>query len=606
MQGTLVNLNELLAGYKLFYIPVFQRSYAWEQRNLEDLWEDIYYLDASKQHYFGTVLLKDSGESAKAGLATFKKFDIIDGQQRITTAQILIREIISHMKLVSDDDKLKSQVLDFEKEYLKYEHLYKLNPLGDDGDFFHDFVIDNKEFLSGQADTHSQRRLVEAKLYFRERLETEKEALNDGFMDFLTDLWSKLVGLQLMQYVVNSDADAIRIFETANDRGRPLSNLEKTKSFLMHTSYLGTGNDVDKVESRLQEINGRFSHIYRFAEDVSQNQYIGRFGADNFQRYHFINFESPDKKRSSRYVNELKDIIRDKLRQGEDGVQYALDYAKDLEQAFFAVQDMSARYKKGFMDTDKVGELLGKLFMVGRLGNTFPLLIAAWMRFSDEPESMARILKLLEAFTFRVYLVGRYRSNAAESRLYRMAYEVHQRRWDYEKLIAELKRIIQDYRNNEGFEANLHNEDFYHRLTSHDMKYLLSEYEIQLRRISGDLPLSLLQQEQILSPGTWQVEHIWPQNDSKLNLPEDLKQLHGQSVHKLGNLTITSWNASLSNKTFKEKRDGDQKNAPKIRAYVESDLHIQSDLKNYDEWTPKTIRKRENEIVDFALTRWSV
>ena len=175
MQGTLVNLNELLAGYKLFYIPVFQRSYAWGNRNLEDLWEDIYYFDASKQHYFGTVLLKDSGETAKAGLATFKKFDIIDGQQRITTTQILIREIISHMKLVSDDDRLKNQVIEFEKDYLKYEHLYKLNPLGDDGDFFHDFVIDNKVFLSGQADTHSQRRLVEAKSFFRDHNSKRKK-----------------------------------------------------------------------------------------------------------------------------------------------------------------------------------------------------------------------------------------------------------------------------------------------------------------------------------------------------------------------------------------------------------------------------------------------
>ena len=98
----------------------------------------------------------------------------------------------------------------------------------------------------------------------------------------MTDFWSKLVGLQLMQYIVNSDADAIRIFETANDRGRPLSNLEKTKSFLMHTSYLGTSDDNGTVTSRLAEINGRFAKIYQFSEGVSENQYIGRFGADNW------------------------------------------------------------------------------------------------------------------------------------------------------------------------------------------------------------------------------------------------------------------------------------------------------------------------------------
>ena len=63
MVGTLVNFNGLLTGAKLFDIPTYQRSYAWEEDNLKDLWEDLYYLDPSKDHFFGTVLLKDSGRT---------------------------------------------------------------------------------------------------------------------------------------------------------------------------------------------------------------------------------------------------------------------------------------------------------------------------------------------------------------------------------------------------------------------------------------------------------------------------------------------------------------------------------------------------------------
>ena len=603
MQGTLVNLNELLVGHKLIDIPVYQRSYAWEERNLEDLWEDIYYLDASKQHYFGTVLLKDSGDTAKAGLTTFKKFDVIDGQQRLTTSLILIREMISQMTLISDDDTFQKQVADLEENYLKYGNLYKLNPLGDDGDFFREFVIDNKEFLASKTDTRSQRRLVEAKRFFNERLVQEQKARQSGFQDFLIELKDKIDGLQLMQYIVNSDADAIRIFETANDRGRPLSNLEKTKSFLMHTSYLGTNDDGGRVEARLAEINSRFSQIYQFSEDVSENQYIGRFGTNDFQRYHFINYISPNSNVSRRYVNELKDIIRNKLRQSPDKcVQDALDYAEDLEQAFFAVQDIAARYDKG----DALGNLLGKIFMVGRLGNIFPLLIASWIKYRAEPTRMSEILKLLEAFTFRVYGIGGYRSDAAVSRLSRMAHRVHRNGLDYDNLVRELKSVNRDYRNDRAFAENLHSQGFYQNRSRNDVKYLLSEYEIYIRCKSRQ-PLTLAQPE-ILSP-EYQIEHIWPQNPSDRGEYDEAKKLsHEQNVHRLGNLTVAprSWNASMGNKPFNEKRDGDPSSTPKIPAYADSVLRVQQDLKDYSEWTPKTIREREDAIVEWALERWRV
>ena len=48
MDGSLVSLSGLLIGNHIFDVPVFQRSYAWERKNLEDLWEDIYYMDPSK------------------------------------------------------------------------------------------------------------------------------------------------------------------------------------------------------------------------------------------------------------------------------------------------------------------------------------------------------------------------------------------------------------------------------------------------------------------------------------------------------------------------------------------------------------------------------
>ena len=596
MDGTLVSLNGLLTGNQVFDIPVYQRGYAWERKNLEDLWEDLYYLDPSKKHYFGTVLLKDSGKTARTSLATLNRFDVIDGQQRLTTLLILLREIISQLKEVSGND-LRGDVDALERNYLKEGAYYKLNPLGDDGDFFHHVVIDGNDFLAGATTTHSQRRLTEAKAFFRERLIGEKEQQPSEFQNFLVQFKQKIDDLQLIQYQVKSDADAIRIFETVNDRGRPLSNLEKTKSFLMHTSYLGMEDD-DAVAGRLTELNGHFSRIYRHFEDVSGTKHMERLRMDenDVHRYHFINYISPGDA-SSRPTDSLKDRIRDKLREDpEECVQYALAYATDLEKAFLAVKQITEAYKE-----DEDGGTLSKIFMLERMGNIFPLLIASWLRFGDDGPRLERILKLLESFIVRVYLVSGYRSHTGASTLNGIAHRLHRKRLDYEGLIDELKGMNQYYQNDEQFKRSLGWGDLYERLSSRTIRYLLSEYEIRLRK-KVDVPLAVATQEKILS-SDYEVEHIWAQHPSYEMGAEEAAE-HRQNVHRLGNLTIASqsWNKSMGNKTFQEKQSqpGD---AP---SYSNSNLLVQKELSDLPAWDVDAIDDREDEIVAFALQRWAV
>ena len=596
MDGTLVSLNGLLTGNQVFDIPVYQRGYAWERKNLEDLWEDLYYLDPSKKHYFGTVLLKDSGKIARTSLATLRRFDVIDGQQRLTTVLILLREIISQLKEVSGDE-LQRDVDALERSYLKDGDNYKLNPLGEDGEFFHHFVIDGNNFLADNTTTHSQRRLTEAKTFFGERLIGEKEQGSTQYQDFLVQFKQKIDDLQLIQYQVKSDADAIRIFETVNDRGRPLSNLEKTKSFLMHTSYLGIEDD-NAVAGRLNELNGHFSRIYRHFEDVSATKHLERLRMDenDVHRYHFINYISYGDE-SSRPTDSLKDLIREKLREDpEECVQYALTYAKDLEKTFLAVKQITEAYKE-----DEEGGTLSKIFMLERMGNVFPLLIASWLRFGDDGPRLEGILKLLETFIVRVYLVSGYRSHTGASTLNGIAHRVHRKRLDYEGLIDELKGMNNSYQNDEKFKRSLSWGDLYVRLSSRTIRYLLSEYEIRLRKKS-DVSLAVATQEKFLS-SDYEVEHIWAQQPS-YNMDAEEAEEHSQNVHRLGNLTIASqsWNKRMGNKTFQEKR-WQPDDAP---SYSNSSLLVQKELSDLSSWDVGAIDDRDAKIVAFALQRWSV
>ncbi|MCY4652045.1 MAG: DUF262 domain-containing HNH endonuclease family protein [Dehalococcoidia bacterium] len=596
MDGRLVSLNELLTGNRIFDIPVYQRGYAWEKKNLEDLWEDLEYLNTSKKHYFGTVLLKDSGETVKVGRITFKRFHVIDGQQRLTTLLILLHEIISKLREDGGDD-----VEDIEKGYIKNRGIYKLNPMGGDGKFFHHHIIDNNEFLDSHISTSSQQRLATAQAFFREQLTQEGEKRSPlECEEFLMHLMDKVDGLQLIEYQVNSDSDAIRIFETVNDRGRPLSDLEKTKSFLMHASYLGM-NDDHEVEIRLEELNNSFALMHSYLESANGIKRLS-LTESQVQRYHYLNYISTGKT-SSHPVDSLKVRLRNILRIGQQGecAKYALDYAKDLEQAFLAVNGLAEIYKQGGP--------LSKIFLMGRTGNIFPILITSWLRYGKTPDNLEKILSLLEAFALRVYVVGGYRSHTGASKFNRIAHSMHQGGLDYDGLIAELKNINLEYQDDGQFESSLRREDFYNWRYSNDIKYLLSEYEIHIKE-SSDVPLELSTQEKILT-SDYQVEHIWAQHPEDWDcMSQDMQDHHGQNVHRLGNLTIASksWNASMGNKAFKKKRFNPDPHKP---SYTNSGLWVQRELgkvvaPQLSEWNAETIREREDKIVEFALQRWSV
>ena len=183
-----------------------------------------------------------------------------------------------------------------------------------------------------------------------------------------------------------------------------------------------------------------------------------------------------------------------------------------------------------------------------------------------------------------------------------MAHRVHHRTLDYDNLIGELKQINLDYQSDSGFESILRWEGYYSRRYPNDIKYILSEYEIHLRKMAKE-PLTLAQEE-ILS-SDYQVEHIWPQKPSNWDcMSSQMRELHGQNIHKLGNLTIASksWNSSIGNKPFTEKKF-QSGNAP---SYTNSSLWVQRELAKQNKWDAATIKKREDKIVEFSLRRWSV
>ena len=252
-----------------------------------------------------------------------------------------------------------------------------------------------------------------------------------------------------------------------------------------------------------------------------------------------------------------------------------------------------------------LGRSIDRLFLVGGMANLYPLLIVAWQNYREDPQR-EEILRLFEAFVFRVYRVVRFRSHTGRSSLEWLARRVHRDDVNVADFLRRLRELNLEYVSDEVFRRHLSETHCYPNFGTRTIKYLLAEYEVKRRAEEGEpLPPDLAQ---ILSP-EYETEHILPQNPAG-GLDQDEAAAHEEIVHRLGNLTLASkeWNRTMGNRAFHEKRDGRPNGDPdgKKICYRNSVLRVQRDLAAWEEWNEASIGKRGDRIMDFALGRWVI
>ena len=115
------SLNQFFAG-KFFEVPQYQRSYAWEKENIRELFEDIQEaLQTKANHYIGTVVLAKTDRP--------EVFNIVDGQQRLTTLVMFIRAILDKLPDPGDREFIR-------RSYVNHKEQFKLSPLERDRLFY--------------------------------------------------------------------------------------------------------------------------------------------------------------------------------------------------------------------------------------------------------------------------------------------------------------------------------------------------------------------------------------------------------------------------------------------------------------------------------------
>lgn len=563
LQAGETTLNKLLNTSRQFIVPIFQRNYSWQKSQYEQLWFDI--LRASKfkekqNHFIGSIVYIDMGTPAGRP----QQLLLIDGQQRLTTISILLCAIKDYVQKFNLETKLinlakiKNQFL-YNSDEID-EDRYKLLLNVQDKETYIK-LIDNTIFTVNKPATN----IIKCYEFFYERIEDFIK--QHGQID---EIYAGIFKLSLVSISLDKDSDNPQmIFESMNSTGKDLSQTDLLRNYLLMDL-------TPEKQTRLYKTYWKPMEEL-FGEDIYKND-LNKF--DYFIR-DFLTLKS-----DTGYICKINNVY-------ENFKRYYLD--NNCEK--FAVLKDLFTYAKYYACIDLLQEKDDELKLYWqefkKLDShvVYPFLLKLYDDYSRQiliKEDFKKILQVVISYLWR-RAICEIPTNSL-SKTFATLYQAVDKE-DYVNSIikafvfkSSYKRFPSDYEVRE----KLQTKDIYHfRLR----KYLLEALENYYHKEPIDL-----------NTANYTIEHIMPQNiEHNLSwqqmLGEDWQEVHSLYLHTLGNLTITGYNAEMSNKSFWEKVNGES-------GFKHSHLKLNESIAQCDVWNKKAIQRRTNILTDIILKIW--
>lgn len=563
LQAGETTLNKLLNTSRQFIVPIFQRNYSWQKSQYEQLWFDI--LRASKfkekqNHFIGSIVYIDMGTPAGRP----QQLLLIDGQQRLTTISILLCAIKDYVQKFNLETKLinlakiKNQFL-YNSDEID-EDRYKLLLNVQDKETYIK-LIDNTIFTVNKPATN----IIKCYEFFYERIEDFIK--QHGQID---EIYAGIFKLSLVSISLDKDSDNPQmIFESMNSTGKDLSQTDLLRNYLLMDL-------TPEKQTRLYKTYWKPMEEL-FGEDIYKND-VNKF--DYFIR-DFLTLKS-----DTGYICKINNVY-------ENFKRYYLD--NNCEK--FAVLNDLFTYAKYYACIDLLQEnddelkLYWQEFKKLDSHVVYPFLLKLYDDYSRQiliKEDFKKILQVVISYLWR-RAICEIPTNSL-SKTFATLYQAVDKD-DYVNSVikafvfkSSYKRFPSDYEVRE----KLQTKDIYHfRLR----KYLLEALENYYHKEPIDL-----------NTANYTIEHIMPQNiEHNLSwqqmLGEDWQEVHSLYLHTLGNLTITGYNAEMSNKSFWEKVNGES-------GFKHSHLKLNESIAQCDVWNKKAIQRRTNILTDIILKIW--
>ena len=259
--NNIVSLDDLFHK-RVFRVPDYQRGYSWENQQVREFLEDLEFLEPDRSHYTGTVVLHNSDSETwmDEDGNRYVPVDIVDGQQRLTTIVILLNGIRKYLESQKLSHGIRKGYISTQGE--SGNDLFKISLNEDTDHFFRTNILSDEQSVDVEGPQISaHQRLAMAKGQIDDYLASKTKGYEG--QEWLRNLYQKITTqLRFTLYQVGDEAEVGIIFEVMNDRGKPLTELEKVKNYLLHTSTYLRGSD-EPTNELAKSVNDAWATILR-------------------------------------------------------------------------------------------------------------------------------------------------------------------------------------------------------------------------------------------------------------------------------------------------------------------------------------------------------
>jgi len=551
--------RQLMGNGLTYQVPRFQRDYSWEADHWEDLWQDIIELfeeDSGEAHYMGYLVLQSPDS---------KHFDIIDGQQRITTLSIMILAALSHLGDIADadidPDQNRKRQEQLRNGYIGYLDPVTLVPrsklqLNRHNDHFYQNYLVPLEKIPQRGLCASEHLLRKAFDWFKNAIKTYCEFEGTKVAQFVDGMVDQLFFTVI---TVTDELNAFKVFETLNARGVRLSSTDLLKHYLFSVV-----NREGSHENELNALEERWECI------------VGILGSEGFPEFLRIYWNSRNK------LVRKADLFKT-IRKEVQGKEAAFGLIRNLDThayIYAALRDPQAEHWSS--EQRKMLQQL-KLFNVRR---PLSLLLAAHECFTQNPVDFDRLLRAVCVISFRYNVICNMQTNEQERAYNEAAILLSIDSGTLKQALDPLKRV---YPEDDGFKASFADKELrtISRRNKNVVRFILFHIERHLGKADYDR-----------ESDQYSIEHILPEHPGEkwtdYDEPRDEKL-----IYRLGNMTLmeAKANREVGNDVYAVKRE----------AYRQSAFAITNKLaEEYAEWNTDKISARQNWMAKQATAIWRI
>jgi uncharacterized protein with ParB-like and HNH nuclease domain len=554
IQGTSNKTYRQLMGNGLRYeIPKFQRDYSWEAEHWDDLWQDIRALlaDEDNEHYMGYLVLQTSNN---------KEFQIIDGQQRLTTMSLLILSTLKCLKELVDsgieaennlkrkDSLLNSYIGYVDPVTLISNNKLKLNRNSDD--YYKQHLVLLKE-LPLRNTNASEKHMRECFNWYYDRIKKEFNT-GESLAAFIDNIVDKLFFTVIE---VTDQLNAFKVFETLNARGVQLSSADLLKNYLFFV--------VDETKPHISEIE-ELENIW--------SKIVGKLGEQKFEDYLRYYWNSIHKSVGKKNLfKTIKGNIKSK-----EQVFELIRNLNDTADLYLAIQNPEDEFWRDKPEIRKSLKEL-KLFQIRQINSLF---LSALRNL--EVENFRKLAKICSVISFRYNIIGGLNPNAQEDVYNTVALKISSnKRFE----VADFQTI---YVSDLNFENDFSTKEFKNTTRNHKIvKYILSKIEVYQHKNEIDPESDL-----------FTIEHILPENADDTWGNFTFEEIN-RSVYRMGNLTL------LERKLNREA--GQKGYVEKIVFFAQSNSELTKTLPdNFNTWNEDKLAARQRELAKHAKAIWKI